>query len=265
MRAVMAACALAAALVAGCGGGSASAPRDDPFTDIERTFHKPDPSQAAAPHWAPLQTLAGAGDRTVTVTVADAAIQWRVRWQCHRGTFAVTASPQPAGSDSAEGRCPGTGTVTFIGTGTRQLVVSAAGPWRMRIEQQVDTPVHEPALAGMTPRRVVAQGRFAPVERAGRGTARIYRLADGNLALRLEGFVTDPNSDLFVWLSAARRPRTTRDVLAQPHTVLAPLTATVGDQNYRLPKGTSLAQARSVVIWCEPVRIAYAAATLAKP
>jgi hypothetical protein len=47
-----------------------------------------------------------------------------------------------------------------------------------------------------------------------------------------------------------------------PHTVLRGLKSTLGDQNYVLPAGTRAGRVRSIVIWCEPIRIAYTAATL---
>ncbi len=259
MRAAAAACLLAV-LVGGCGGKSHT--RKDPFVAIERNFRPPDPSRRASPHWVPLRTLRGAGATSATVTIDRHAIQWRMRWKCRAGTLSVAITPRPAGSATSRGSCPGRRTVTVIGTGPHRLAVTASAPWRLTVEQQVDTPVHEPRLSAMTPAHAVAHGAFVPIEHAGRGTATVYRLPSGRLGLRLEHFVTDPNNSLFVWLSRARAPRTTRQVLAAPHRVAGALTATVGDQNYRLPRGTRLADARSVVIWCLPVRVAYTAAPL---
>ncbi len=259
MRAAAAACGLAV-LVGGCGG--AQRPRKDPFVAIEHNFRPPDPSRRAAPHWQRLSVLRGAGSKTATVTIDRHAIQWRMRWQCRAGTLSVAITPKPAGSATGHGTCPGRHSVTVVGTGTRRLTVTASAPWRLTVEQEVDTPVHEPPLTGMAPSRAAASGAFTPIERAGRGTATVYRLPSGRLGLRLEHFVTDPNSDLFVWLSRARAPRTTRQVLAAPHRVVGPLTATIGDQSYRLAPGTRVSDARSIVIWCMPVRIAYTAAPL---
>ncbi len=50
-----------------------------------------------------------------------------------------------------------------------------------------------------------------------------------------------------------------------PHVVVAPLKATLGDQNYLLPRGVPRSAIHSIVIWCNPVNIAYTAATLSKP
>jgi hypothetical protein len=43
---------------------------------------------------------------------------------------------------------------------------------------------------------------------------------------------------------------------------IASLKSTLGSQNYVLPASVDEGSIRSIVIWCEPVRIAYAAATL---
>ncbi|MBA3746209.1 MAG: hypothetical protein H0W96_01790 [Solirubrobacterales bacterium] len=57
--------------------------------------------------------------------------------------------------------------------------------------------------------KVLARGSFYKIERKGRGSATLYRLPGGRLALRMADFATESNTDLFVWLSEARRPRTT--------------------------------------------------------
>ncbi len=133
----------------------------------------------------------------------------------------------------------------------------------MTVQQQVDTPIAEPPLAGMAPDSVAGQGGFYNVERTGSGTARLYKLPGGETALRLDPFQVSENTDLFVWLSEADHPRTTVDAMTAPHVEVASLKATVGTQNYVLPATLSIGRVGSVVIWCAPVRIVYAAATLA--
>jgi hypothetical protein len=144
------------------------------------------------------------------------------------------------------------------------LRVATPGAWRAVVEQQVDTALHEPALAAMRAAgsAIVARGRFYDIERFGRGEARLYRLPSGRLALRLAPFVTSANIDLHVWLSRSARPRTTVQANRAPHRDVALLKSTLGEQNYLLPDGMTPADARSVVIWCDPVQIAYTAATL---
>ena len=154
-----------------------------------------------------------------------------------------------------------------MGTRRQRVRVRATGPWRVDIQQQVTTALAEPPLPAMgrPGARVLARGRFYGVERRGRGTATLHELQDGRLALRFEGFRTSNNTDLFVWVSPASRPRTTRAAFRSPHATIAALRSTLGDQNYVLPRRLSARDVRSIVIWCEPVRIAYAAAVLRRP
>ena len=262
-------CALAllgAALLAGCGeSGDEGRAAADPFSVVPR---QPSAREAAtrkaAPRWERISTLAGTGSATRGFTVARGAIQWRARWRCERGSLRLTVTPAGSRTRPANARCPRNGTVTGVRTGSLQLAVQASGRWRVTLEQQVDTALREPPLAAMrSPRaRVLARGSFYRIERFGRGTATLYRLADRRLALRMENFATSANLDLFVWLSRGSRPRTTVQAERAPHTVLAPLKSTLGDQNYLLPRGTRARDVRSIVIWCDPVQIAYTAATL---
>jgi hypothetical protein len=261
--------ALAVALAgAGCGGSDDPSPATakDPFRAIpEGTVVAP--ADKAAPRWEPVTTFSGSGAATRTVNIADDAIQWRVRWRCEPGTFSVTISPAPrSGSARADGDCPGRGEHSWVASGRRELRVQATGAWRVEVEQEVDTALHEPPLAAMRSpaAEVLARGSFYKVERESRGRAILYRLGNGRLALRMENFRTEANTDLFVWLSEARRPRTTRAAFRARHDEFAALKSTLGDQNYLLPRGADASRIRSIVIWCEPVRIVYAAATLTR-
>lgn len=158
--------------------------------------------------------------------------------------------------------CPGNAFGFSIRTGPGELDVDATGGWEVVVEEQVDTPAAEPALSGMTDATRLAHGGFYGIDQDGSGTATLYRLPGGGRALRLEPFVVTRNSDLFVWVSEAPAPRTSAEALHSPHVQIARLTATAGAQNYELPDSVDLDRIRSVIVWCEPVRTAYAAATL---
>jgi hypothetical protein len=259
---------LALALLTAGGCGSSEGPRTtsaDPFSVVPA---QPTDSAAArrsaAPRWEPVATLTGSGPASRSFTVARGAIQWRARWRCAAGTLRLTASAGSAPRTLTRASCPRSGVGTEVGTGRRTLAVGTPGAWRVVIEQQVDSALHEPPLTAMrTPgARVLARGRFYDIERFGRGRAVLYRLGNGRLALRLTGFVTSANIDLHVWLSRATRPRTTVQANRAGHRDVALLKSTLGDQNYLLPAATTVADAASVVIWCDPVQIAYTAATL---
>ena len=254
------ACVLALA-VAGCGSDGEGRRSSDPFKALERDFEATPAPEQAAPRWERVTELTGTGAASRRVDVDGGAIQWRTRWRCGGG-IRIRVEPPPAGPSTAEGACPGR--ATFIGHGARTLSVEADGPWRIVIEQEVETRLDEPPLAAMRDgsARLLAKGDFSKMERPSRGTATLYELPSGRLALRLEDFRTSASIGLFVWASRAARPRTTRAALRSRHRQVAELKSTLGDQNYVLPRGVRAADARSIVIWCEPIRIAYAVAAL---
>jgi hypothetical protein len=247
---------------AGCGGDEKKSQPADPFTAVEQRAKSAEEVARgrAAPRWEEVRTLDGMGAAERRIRIDDGAVQWRVRWRCEGSRFAVGAGDEPLGS----GSCPGRKQADGRGSGAIVLRVAAEGRWQMIVEQQVTTPLIEPPLPalGRKSTRVVRRGRFRPIERRGAGKAVVHRLASGRLVLRLDGFSTAANTDLAVWLSTVRAPRTTTAVLAGRHRKVADLKATLGDQNYMLPRDVTLAGTRSIVIWCEPVRIAYTAATL---
>ena len=247
-----------------CGSDDGS---PDPFSKVEQRQGAREARARAtvAPRWERVTSLRGSGDANPTVAISRGAVQWRVRWRCTLGDFVLRLTPPPReGNPLAKGSCAGTGTALSVDTGKLRLGVRTAGPWRATVAQQVTKPLAQPPLPAMKAKRarVLASGRFYPVERRGRGKVRLYRLAGGRLALRFQGFKTSANTDLFVWLSKARRPKTTKQALRSRHNEFAPLKSTGGDQNYLLPKGASAKSVRSIVIWCRPVRIAYTAARL---
>ncbi len=269
-RALPATLCLLGVLAAGCGGGGAEGSSKtstfDPFTDVRvPSADVAAGTRNAAPRWESITTLTGSGAAERPFTVAPRAIQWRARWRCESGRLRLTVirgSQRRALTDAA---CPGTGMSAGVRTGPLRLAVNNLAAWQVKLEQQVDTALREPPLASMrSPRaRVISRGRFYRLERAGRGTASLYRLGTGRLALRIDGgFATSANTDLFVWLSTARRPQNTVQAQRAPHTVVRLLKSTLGEQNYLLPASVKASRVRSIVIWCDPVQIAYTAASL---
>ena len=257
-----------ALVLGGCGDGKSGdeGAAKDPFRAVpQKTIIAP--VDKAGPRWEVVASFSGTQPATKTVSVAKGAIQWRVRWRCESGRLAVSISPAPrTGSARGASNCPKGGQQSWVVTGRHDVRVNASGRWSMVVEQEVDTALKEAPLASMQSERakVLARGRFYRIERKGRGSAVLYRLASGRLALRLENFATDANTDLFVWLSESRRPKNTEQSFRSRHIQTARLKSTLGDQNYLLPRRLNPNRIRSIVIWCEPVRIAYTAAALVR-
>jgi hypothetical protein len=256
--------------VAGCGSGdearhatpTTAAP--PAATGAPAATTVPPDSPRAAPRWETVSTFSGTGpSRTPEFDVLAEAIQWRVRWTCETGRLRIVTVPPPrlAGPLVDEG-CPGGADAYSIRTGRSHLEIEAAGPWKAIVDQQLEIPLEEPPFPEMATAPVVARGTFHAVEKEGKGSARVYELDDGRRVVRFEGFEVSTNTDLFVWLSEAVAPRTTVDAQAAPKVSIGNLKSTLGDQNYEVPADLPSDRIRSIVIWCEPVSVAYIAAPL---
>jgi hypothetical protein len=247
----------------GCGNEEKAQEKSDPFravTDAPAADNRP---KRAAPRWEPLVRFTGTGPEVKRFTVSKDAIQWRARWRCRSGRIRLAVKPPPADGKALENkRCPKRGEAVAIHGGKQRLEIKTSGRWAMKIEQQVDTPLREPPLKGMTDNRLLARGSFYPIDKPGKGTASLFRLASGRLALRLDRFATAANTDLFVWLSEARRPKTTEQAFKAKYVQLREVKSTIGSQNYLLPRKIRAEQIRSIVMWCVPVQNAYTAASM---
>ncbi len=231
---------------------------------------RPDSGRATVlrsqPWWQKLATLEGTGTGSAPVfTVDSGAIQWRVRWTCQTGRLVVEAPG--ARRPVVDGGCPGGQIGYGTQTGPVTLQVKADGPWQLQVEQQIDLPLEEPPLPAMTApgATVVSKGGFYRIDQTGNGTVTTYRLPDGSYALRLDDFYVTPNSDLEILLSPLPAPRTTDEVARTRGARVSFLDVTAGSLNFMVPPGLDPAQYRSVVIWCERLYSAYAAASLGTP
>lgn len=214
------------------------------------------------PWWQEVAVLDGGSARATSVAIDERALQWRVEWRCEHGTLDVetAADVQPP----IDATCPAEGTSYATETGPFELSVAGSDAFRVRIEQQVDVPLEEPPLAEMTApgSGVFATGEFYGMDRRGSGTVTIYELADGSHALRLEEFFVTPNVDLEITFSELAAPQTTEEYEGASSTFVAPLDVTAGSMNFHVPPEVDPGSYRSVVIWCPPLNVAYAAATL---
>ena len=262
------------ALLVACGGGSSDgggggAPSTTSATSAGSaapTSGPPPTGARSAPRWETVTTFKGTGATTsAPFEILPWAIQWRARWSCQAGSLEITTDPPPRKPRAlVSGACPGPGEGFAIHTGPIRLAVAASGPWEVTVDQQIDTALEEPPLPGMDGDHLLGEGTFTPIEMRGAGTARLYQLPDGRAAVRFEGFETSSNTDLFVWLSEAADPRTSKDAVAAARVEIGNLKSTMGSQNYVVPPNLAVDKVRSIVIWCAPVSIAYTAAPLTR-
>ncbi len=268
-------CLVVLAMVSvGCGDDDEQAA---PPPDVKVTFPSVLPTvpnllgggaDKAAPRWEELTVFSGTGAaETPVFTIEPASIQWRVKWTCESGNLRIlaTAEPdRPGTKPLAESPCPKQGEGFSIQTGDQRLAVQTPGSWRAVVEQQVESPISEAPLAGMTDASVVLKGSFYNVEKPGKGTATVHKLLDGSLALRLsDDFQVFNNTDLYVWLSEVPQPRTSAEASTNPYREIAALKSTRGSQNYPIPRDLPQEKIKSIVLWCQPVPTAYIAAALA--
>ena len=242
-----------------------------PFTPVAQNAPSGSASSVrrSQPYWVPLERFEGMGPLTTPPFAVDSrALQWRAEWRCDRGRLQIQPE-RPSGQDEGHrladtDSCPESGTGVSVADGDFRLDVKAEGRWVARVEQQVDVPLIEPPTPEMTSRasRVVADGDVYDIDENGEGSVRLYREPDGSVSLRLERFYVTPNVDLEIRFSELARPESTKQVAEAPHKDMMFLKATTGSMNYRIPAGAFNDRIRSVVIWCEITRNAYAAASL---
>ena len=247
---------------------AAAAPVADGRVAGEVPVARPAHDIRSQPWWQPVTTLRGEGStETEVFSIDPAALQWRAKWRCSNGSFRVTpipASGAAPGRPVAQADCPRTGSGFSVRTGRFALRVAASGPWEVTIEQQLDVPMIEPPPPGLdSPEaKVLATGTVYDVDRVGKGGLRIVALPDGRRVLRLDDFFVSINSDLEIWFSEHPQPKSTPEAASAPHRQLAFLKATAGSMNYELPADLDVGRYRSIVIWCELTKNAYAAAQL---
>lgn len=89
-----------------------------------------------------------------------------------------------------------------------------------------------------------------------RGSASVYRLADGTHVVRLEDIDVENGPDYVVHLVPGADRRSPGD-----GTGLGALKGNQGSQNYVVPAGTDLSEPLTVLIWCRAFAVPVAAAT----
>jgi len=194
--------------------------------------------------WLLLPLAAGYGVAAIAtgVLVALPSVVGRTVNDADVAGVAAAAPAGPSGSPASTPAGPAGATGT---SGTRQS--TPAGP----TGSQASTPASSA--------RPVELGRagLVGIDHTASGTARLIRLADGSLLVRLESFEVEPGPDYYVHVldgADVHRPATGSQV--------ARLRGTSGNQNYPLAAGRQVALPATVLIWCRTFDTPIAAATL---
>jgi hypothetical protein len=221
---------------------------------------------AAQPYWVPAAALTGSGSGTRSVSIDSDALQWKVDWQCGSGSITIDARKPAATTQSIAkaAPCSAQGEGFGVDSGTFTLAITATSDWTLTVQQKLDRPQNSAPLAAMSApgSAVIASGAFYNIDQFGQGTARIYRLADGSHALRLDNFYVTPNTDFEIRLSVLQHPTSTPEFVAAQFADVAPLPITAGSFNFTIPSSVDPTAYHSVVIWCERLTSAYSGATL---
>ncbi len=136
----------------------------------------------------------------------------------------------------------------------------------MRAMETADQPVTPEAMPAAAGPIAIAAGNFRDADsfHRGRGTATIYRNADGSHILRFEDFRVTNGPDLRVLLAQAPDPQSRQELHAADYVHLAPLKGNIGSQNYPIPAEVApAAQGGSVIIYCQPFQVIFSVAPLA--
>lgn len=108
----------------------------------------------------------------------------------------------------------------------------------------------------------LARGEFHGVAHETKGSAVVYRLADGRRTLRLTDFATSNGPEVQVYLGAAPDARDSETVTNAGFVSLGALKGNVGDQNYAMPDSLELSGYHSVTIWCHRFGVNFGTAPL---
>ncbi len=150
--------------------------------------------------------------------------------------------------------------------GLLAIGIWAISPYFFSRRVSEDFPARQPqAPAAPSGPQALLHGSFTRVDplHAAEGTATVYKLLDGGLVLRLEGFKSTNGPDLFVGLSGHPMPRSRAEVHDQGYEEIEALKANEGDQNYALPAGLDPGTFKSVVIYCRAFSVVFSSAELA--
>ena len=137
-------------------------------------------------------------------------------------------------------------------------------PQKLVLEKTVNEAAPTVAAPSESPSastKELASGSFRSLEHHTTGSARLIRLADGSVIVRLEKLDTSNGPDVRVYLSSIPADRGLHDY-GNGYVDLGALKGNRGSQNYRVPAGADLSKYKSLVIWCRRFTVGFAVAPL---
>ena len=144
------------------------------------------------------------------------------------------------------------------------LAIVAIGAWyAFRPERLViDQKVNEQFPTASAASNKLASGQFHSGAHETKGTATVFRLADGKKTLRLTDFATSNGPDVHLYLVAADDAKDNEAVTKAGFIDVGSLKGNIGDQNYDLPADADLTKYRAVTIWCKRFSVNFGTAPL---
>lgn len=156
------------------------------------------------------------------------------------------------------------------------LVIAVAALWylfrpeRLFIDKTVDESISSAITAAADEGSVdggsvtaLLNGTFHSNAHETKGTATIYRRADGGRFLRLEDFATSNGPDVQIYLVAASDVNDNETVSKAGFVSLGAMKGNIGDQNYEVPADVDLTRYRAVTVWCRRFSVNFGTAPLA--
>ena len=146
-------------------------------------------------------------------------------------------------------------------------LIVAAGAWyafrpeRLFINQIVNEKFPTASASNVESMKL-ASGEFHAGAHETKGTAAIFKLADGKRTLRLTAFETSNGPDVHVYLVAATDAKDNDTVKNAGFVDLGSLKGNIGDQNYDVPANVDLAKYRAATIWCARFSVNFGTAPL---
>jgi len=152
----------------------------------------------------------------------------------------------------------------IIGVGVAILAIGwyAFRPERLFVNEVVNEKFPATKTVSEGGPQLLTKGEFHGVAHEAKGTASIYKLANGKRVLRFTNFETSNGPDVQVYLGVAPDASDNETVTNAGFRSLGPIKGNKGDQNYDIPEDVDLNDVNSITVWCQRFGANFATAPL---